>query len=65
MEHIEITTPSGSHMYFNYLEEVAEWLGRVHKREIYVADELEWQITDNNGCEFEIDGVKYIYKNIN
>ena len=52
-------------MYFNYLEEVAEWLGRVHKREIHVADELEWQITDNNGCEFEIDGVKYIYKNIN
>lgn len=59
---IEIKTPSGGYMYFSYLEDLAEWLGRVHHRQIDIAEELESQIDDVNGCEFEIDGVKYWYE---
>ena len=51
-------------MYFRYLEDVAEWLGRVHHRQIDIADELESQIDDVNGCEFEIDEKRYWYEQI-
>lgn len=61
---IAIKTPSGGYLYFHYLEDVAEWLGRVHHRQIDIADELESQITDVNGCEFYIDGTRYWYEQI-
>lgn len=47
--------------YFNYLEDVAEWLEKRHHRRINIAEELEAQITSDK-CEFEIDGVIYQYE---
>ena len=63
-EIISIKTPSGGHMYFPYLEDLAEWLGRVHHRQIDIVEELESQIDDVSGCVFEIDGVRYWYEQI-
>lgn len=51
-------------MYFPYLEDLAEWLGRVHHRQIDIVEELESQIDDVSGCVFEIDGVRYWYEQI-
>ena len=61
---IVVRTPRGGHMYFSYLEDLADWLGRVHHRQIDIAEELESQLDDVTGCEFEIDGVKYWYEQI-
>ena len=58
---IAIKTPTGGYMFFSYLEQVAEWLERVHHRDINIAEELEAQITCND-CDFEIDGKIYHYE---
>ena len=59
---IIITKQDGVCFFFGYLEQVADWLSRVHGRQINIAEELEAQITDVSGCDFEIDGVKYHYE---
>ena len=61
---IEITIENDWKFYFSYLEDVARWLERRHHREINIAEELESQITDINGCDFYINGKKYYYKQI-
>lgn len=45
-----------------YLEQLADRLSKIHGRQINIADELEWQITDVTGCNFTIDGTVYYYQ---
>lgn len=60
---IKITKDGYKTKDFSYFEQVVEWLANEHEcSSIDIARELSPQITDVNGCDFSIEGVKYHYE---
>ena len=59
---IVVTKPDGTQIQCTYLEDLAERLSKIHGRQIDIAEELESQIDDITGCNFQIDGKLYYYK---
>lgn len=60
---IKITKDGYKTKDFSYFEQVVEWLANEHEcSSIDIAREKSPQITDVNGCDFSIEGVKYHYE---
>lgn len=59
---IVVTKPDRTQIHCTYLEQLAERLAKIHGRQINIAEELEGQIDDVEGCYFYIDNVKYHYQ---
>ncbi len=48
-------------MYFSYLEQIHEWLEKVHHRKIDFCEEIENAVNPPK-CNFTIDGVQYFFE---